>query len=357
MGRMLQSNTTLQVLKIRGCYIPPFSACAMFRSLKQNTTLQELDLSVSWGMFDDTTTGDFYNNKTSSLAALAETIAHSTGLTSLNLRNTRIGSEQVRAILDALAFNKTLESLDVSENDGIGLALVDSLIQYLPNMRLQVLNAELTGISECLDQQETLMQNLATAMEANKSLWKLMGIVLHKAEFYTSPKERAAQLKCIDYANTMDYYKTRNGAVGGNWLLMEKRDTLPNILADVMQGANRFANDLVFFLLREKCDWLNTTTTTTTRTEYSGTAISSQRAKCDKSPKVTAPSMSQSKKRGREKASSADLRVAKKAGSNQRRLHPENTPLLTLPVYYCFVHASCKSLPRGCCSFERRRCR
>ena len=348
-GRMLQSNTTLRTLKIRACHIPPFSAAAIFRSLKHNSTLQDIDLSLSWGLFEGPPGDPF--SKMNATAALADAITSSTSLKSLNLRKTSLGGEQIQSLFWALSRNKTLENLDLSENDGIGLALVESLIQHLPELRLQIVNAELTGVSECLDQQPKLMGDLAAALEANSSLWKLTGIVLHKVEHYAKDKEKSTQLRCVQLSEQMDLFKTRNGIVGAKWLCMENRALWALLLGNLLQGKNeRFRLDLVFFLLREKCDWLTAgSSDRTTPGDTTGSLLGESKSR---NLAGTCSTAILPKKRVRLEYSRVQLGISKK--TKQRDSNIQNHCTTEVSGYYCFVHAACGSLPRGCCSFERK---
>jgi hypothetical protein len=57
----------------------------------------------------------------------------------------------------------------------------------------------------------------------------------------------------------MELFQSRNGIIEGKWLLVENRAIWSNILSCVTQGENRFRNDLVFFLMRQKCEWVGHT--------------------------------------------------------------------------------------------------
>ena len=347
-GKMLRGNSTLKKFKIISCHLPDFSATTIFRSLSQQTsTLQELDLSLSWGMFERNEPSD----PNGSIAALSQLLAASSSLRSLILRRTAIRSDQVLTLFQSISCSKSLETLDLSENSGIGQAVVGSLIRHLPRLRLQVLNVELTGISECLDQQDQLMHDFCTSMERNTTLWKLTGIILHQVDHYPTDEERVKQRKCEEQFQRLEFFKTRNAILGDNWLRMDNLQVWPLLLADAAKTSNHFCNDMLFFLLRENCSWLRTRD-----------AISSSCGDCHK------------RRKGTEQITNADTKLTVPFAPTQRKRSsqgilqqsPSKKPhshLSTIDAtafpfiisgYSCLVHATHGILPQGCCSFERR---
>lgn len=332
-ARMLQANSTLRILKIRACHIPSFSATTIFRSLKENSTLEELDLSLSWGIFES------YPSVLASRDAsrtLADVIMQSTTkLKTLNLRKTGIRPDQVQKLFQAISRNRSLETLDVSENIEIGTALSTSLVQYLPRMKLQIINAELTGISECLDQQEPLMAGLARAMKANTSVWKLSGIVLHQVEHYSSEDQRETQRQCIRRFKEIELFQTRNGIIEGKWLLMENMACWPDLLSCVTRGDTCFRNDLVYFLLQQKCEWVG---------HSPQSCLQEEMTKGGGKPPIDIVKL---------KRTSGELSLSEPLSRKKPRGAHERVPP-GISGYHCPVHSSCGILPRSCCSFERR---
>jgi hypothetical protein len=335
-GNMLRKrNSTLKKFKIISCHVPDYSATAIFRSLSETrSTLQELDLSLSWGMFERHDTLDLNGP----MEALSHLLACSSSLCSLTLRRTEIDSDQVATLFGSISCSKSLETLDLSENSGIGPAVVDSLIQYLPRLHLQVLNVELTGISECLDQQDELMDDLCTSMEKNTSLWKLTGIILHQVDHYPSEEERDKQRKCVQFFQRLEYFKTRNAILSDNWLRMDSLHLWPLLLADAAKTSNQFCNDMLFFLLREKCSWLRTRN-----------SIRS----CEATPKQSnGPSTTEAATAAQRKRSSNWILQPPPSKKPNGHFLKED-PFIILG-YSCLVHATRGILPQGCCSFERR---
>lgn len=346
-GKMLQTNSSLRRLKILSCHVPTFSATTIFRSLPCNSTLEELDLSLSWGMFEG-------NGKEEVTKAISDYFLGSTSLVTLNLRRTKIQSDQILTLFQSIATNKSIEMLDLSENGGIGEAVATSLITYLPQLRFQILNVELTGISEYLDQKEDVMRKLGDAMESNTYLWKIVGIVLHQVDHYTSDDKRNTQRECLRSLHRVEFYKTRNAVIVDNWLRMDNVFAWQSLLMDVMQSANQFRNDLIFFLLREKCSWLGKSTSFTSKRHKKPMRGGTHNCLEIESSNETTRSHSRRLKRGRGDSLSWGYRATKQPCPRVKQDHRDISPLI-ISGYYCLVHAMRCTLPQGCCSFERRR--
>ncbi|PHJ20927.1 leucine rich repeat protein, partial [Cystoisospora suis] len=106
---LLKTNKVLSQLDLEGNHFGLNSAKAFRKALEVNDTLRSLNVeSCSF-----TCRGD----EQSGIVELSRGLKVNKGLRSLNLRNNQIDDEGGDALLDALAWNRTLIQLDVSFND------------------------------------------------------------------------------------------------------------------------------------------------------------------------------------------------------------------------------------------------
>ncbi|PFH37803.1 hypothetical protein BESB_001450 [Besnoitia besnoiti] len=108
-AQMLTSNKALVKLDLDGNHFGLASAKAFRKALEVNDTLRSLNVENC----SFTCRGD----EQSGIAELARGLRVNKGLRNLNLRNNQIDDEGGDALLDALAYNKTLIQLDLSFND------------------------------------------------------------------------------------------------------------------------------------------------------------------------------------------------------------------------------------------------
>jgi hypothetical protein len=324
-SKMLLSNSSLQSLALRDCDFSWLGTTAIFRSLTSNNTLTVLDLSRNSKMFR----GD----NTIVVSAIRQSLPLMTGLKSLNLSNTGLTPAAVEAIFYGLQRNTSIQVLDLSDNLGIQQALADSLIKSLPQMNgLEILNAQLTNASSCLDQQPEKMAEFSKAMEVNTKLWKLDSIVLHTVDYYSTSKEKQKQIQCFQRLKEIDFYKVRNGLLRSGWLTLNRPSLWPLVLAKVgssqRNDAAKFHRDIVFFLLREKCDLLFLHRN---KNEDTITASAMARKPGKKRPESTR------RKRPRTAISSS----------------PED--MVQNPGFYCRLHGGVHLVPNECCPLETLR--
>ena len=153
LAEMLKENTTLQQLNISGNSIGQGGATALAEMLKENTTLQQLDVSInSIGQGGAT--------------ALAEMLKENTTLQQLDVSINSIGQGGATALAEMLKENTTLQQLDVSMNS-IGQGGATALAEMLKeNTTLQQLNISgnsigqggATALAEMLKENTTLQQ-------------------------------------------------------------------------------------------------------------------------------------------------------------------------------------------------------
>ena len=319
-SKMLLANSSLQSLALRDCDLSSLGTTAIFRSLTSNNTLTVLDLSRNSRMFRGNTV----------VSAIRQSLPIMTGLKSLNLSNTGLAPAAIEAIFYGLQRNTSIQVLDLADNLGIEQALIDSLIESLPQMNgLEILNIQLTNASSSLDQQPEKMAEFSKAMEGNTKLWKLDSIVLHTVDHYSTSKEKEKQRQCFQRLKEIDFYKVRNGLLRSGWLLLKRPSLWPFLLSKLGSERNdaaKFHSDVVFFLLREKCDLLFL-----------------HRNKNEDTATATATARSPRKKKSGSPRQKQRLRTAIASSPND---------MVQNPGFYCRLHGGVHLVPNECCPME-----
>ena len=319
-SKMLLANSSLQSLALRDCDLSSLGTTAIFRSLTSNNTLTVLDLSRNSRMFRGNTV----------VSAIRQSLPIMTGLKSLNLSNTGLAPAAIEAIFYGLQRNTSIQVLDLADNLGIEQALIDSLIESLPQMNgLEILNIQLTNASSSLDQQPEKMVEFSKAMEGNTKLWKLDSIVLHTVDHYSTSKEKEKQRQCFQRLKEIDFYKVRNGLLRSGWLLLKRPSLWPFLLSKLgseQNDAAKFHSDVVFFLLREKCDLLFL-----------------HRNKNEDTATATATARSPRKKKSGSPRQKQRLRTAIASSPND---------MVQNPGFYCRLHGGVHLVPNECCPME-----
>ena len=151
----LQTNTTIRTLEIHWYSISDEGAESLARALAVNKSLKELNISSN-------KIGD------NGIAHIAMVLQINTTLRTLNISNCDLSDYGVESLAIALAFNRSLQELDISSNKISGNGLAYIAIALLINNSLQTLNISLSRI--LLSERAEF---LGRALAFNMSLQKL----------------------------------------------------------------------------------------------------------------------------------------------------------------------------------------
>ena len=185
--RMLNVNGTLKVLNLSKCKLDTAVATSIFRSLQHNTSLEELDLSENNQLAE----GD----SEALGCAIERMLSVNRTLEVLNLSGCNVTDAIVQHILTGLTKNTTLVTLDVRSSKLSGSCAVSLFQQMTTHLTLSITVGEVNvlGVGR-------------VKMDGGTMLWCVMGDLIPEncAEFFRSLNNSSLKVSTLNVLNLTD---------------------------------------------------------------------------------------------------------------------------------------------------------
>lgn len=249
---LLSNNHQLESLGLKSCGVTGTGIQRIWEFLAFNKTLKSLNLSRNMlgGIHHEHNLNCAFRTLTSTIQTVQE----------LNLSATGLTSQSVTSLVNGLKQNKTLHTLDISNNFDSLESLLENLLPHLPEMKglKRLILTKGASSSTCIDSQDNnapvLLRLVAAAIEQNSSFCAFGPLFILPIDRQANETARSAYDVCMQCLERIQFYLRRNQlrpAIASITGCSDKPSLYPSyLLADILAIANQNPS-IMQYVLRE----------------------------------------------------------------------------------------------------------